>query len=98
MHSGPAIAVNSNDRLDYFGRTVNMASRIQSQESGNDIVFSRDYMEQDKIQALLTGSDIELKPFPAALKGIEGNMELVRASMKEKVLDISAVNKKVMQM
>ena len=35
-----AIAVTLNDRLDYFGSTVNMAARLQGQSAGDDIVFS----------------------------------------------------------
>ena len=30
--------VNLNDRLDYFGSTVNMAARLQGQSEGGDIV------------------------------------------------------------
>ena len=30
IHTGPCIAVTLNDRLDYFGSTVNMAARLQA--------------------------------------------------------------------
>ncbi len=40
LHFGPCIAVNLNDRLDYFGSTVNMAARLQAQSEGGDIVVS----------------------------------------------------------
>lgn len=40
LHSGPTIAVTLNDRLDYFGTTVNMAARLQGQSVGGDIVVS----------------------------------------------------------
>src|SRR5205823_1419852 len=29
LHSGPCIAINANDVLDYFGTTVNVAARVQ---------------------------------------------------------------------
>ena len=29
MHEGPCLAVMLNDRLDYFGQTVNIAARVQ---------------------------------------------------------------------
>ena len=29
MHEGPCLAVTLNDRLDYFGQTVNIAARVQ---------------------------------------------------------------------
>ena len=30
IHEGPCLAVNLNDRQDYFGQTVNIASRVQN--------------------------------------------------------------------
>jgi adenylate cyclase len=83
IYSGPAIVVNSNDRLDYFGRTVNIAARIQGQGIGDDIVISQHYMEQDKLSKLLSRKDIELQPFKAILKGIEGDMDLIRLTINK---------------
>jgi class 3 adenylate cyclase len=40
LHCGPCIAVTLNDRLDYFGRTVNLAARLQNESEGGDIVVS----------------------------------------------------------
>jgi class 3 adenylate cyclase len=40
LHSGACIAVTLNDRLDYFGRTVNLAARLQGESAGGDIVLS----------------------------------------------------------
>lgn len=40
LHAGPCIAVTLNDRLDYFGSTVNLAARLQGQSRGGDIVVS----------------------------------------------------------
>ena len=40
IHVGPSVVVNLNDRLDYFGSTVNMAARLQGQSQGGDIVLS----------------------------------------------------------
>lgn len=42
LHCGPCIAVTLNDRLDYFGRTVNLAARLQGESRGGDIVVSED--------------------------------------------------------
>src|SRR6185503_17183727 len=38
VHVGPCIAVTLNDRLDYFGSTVNLAARLEGQSTGEDIV------------------------------------------------------------
>lgn len=40
VHAGPSVVVTLNDRLDYFGSTVNMAARLQGQSCGADIVLS----------------------------------------------------------
>ncbi|HSJ38182.1 MAG TPA: adenylate/guanylate cyclase domain-containing protein [Planococcus sp. (in: firmicutes)] len=84
LHSGPAIAVTSNDRLDYFGRTVNLAARIQGQGTGGDIIFSRDYLEQPKLRAMVEQEGVRMEAFPAKLKGIQGEMELVRVCVGAK--------------
>ncbi len=39
IHFGPCIAVTMNDRLDYFGSTVNIASRLEKFSQGDDIVI-----------------------------------------------------------
>jgi class 3 adenylate cyclase len=53
LHSGPCIAVTLNDRLDYFGRTVNLAARLQNESRGDDIVLSEAMAEEPGVAALL---------------------------------------------
>ncbi|TWT04490.1 adenylate/guanylate cyclase domain-containing protein [Planococcus sp. CPCC 101016] len=86
VYSGAAIAVNSNDRLDYFGRTVNIAARIEGQGEGNDVVISRELLAHTSSVELLSAADVELEEFSAVLKGIEGAVDLVRIRLKENVL------------
>ncbi|MGE6487236.1 DUF5939 domain-containing protein [Paenisporosarcina sp. NPDC076898] len=80
FYSGPVIAVNANDILDYFGRTVNMAARIQNQSIGDDIVISergyQDLVRNPESQQLLL--DYSVEPFEASLQGIDGAFPLVR--------------------
>jgi class 3 adenylate cyclase len=40
LHAGPCLAVNANDRLDFFGTTINLASRMVSRCQGGDLVVS----------------------------------------------------------
>lgn len=40
LHCGPCIVVSSNERLDYFGQTVNVAARVQGLADGEQIVLS----------------------------------------------------------
>ncbi|WP_395088345.1 DUF5939 domain-containing protein [Armatimonas sp.] len=62
--SGPALAVTANGQLDYFGQTVNLASRIQGQSHGGDIVlpdgllhFVPTELSQESFTAMLKGTD-----------------------------------------
>jgi class 3 adenylate cyclase len=40
LHVGPCLAVNANDKLDYFGTTVNLAARMVECCEGGDLAFS----------------------------------------------------------
>ncbi len=53
IHHGPCIAVNFNDRLDYFGTTVNAASRLVELSNGMDIVLSAAVRADPEVAALL---------------------------------------------
>ncbi len=39
-HVGPCLAVTLNERLDYFGRTLNLAARVQGLAAENEIYLS----------------------------------------------------------
>lgn len=39
-HVGPCLAVNANDKLDFFGSTVNLAARMIECSQGGDLVVS----------------------------------------------------------
>src|SRR5436190_9807413 len=71
LHSGPCIAVTLNDRLDYFGSTVNLAARLEGLSTGTDVIVSRSVFEDTKIVELLRAEGYEAKPFETALKGFE---------------------------
>jgi len=53
LHQGPCIAVTLNDRLDYFGSTVNLAARLQSESVGGDIVLSQALYDDADVAGLL---------------------------------------------
>ena len=53
VHCGPSIAVTLNDRLDYFGSTVNMAARLQGESVGGDIVISEDLLADPIVSTML---------------------------------------------
>ncbi len=56
IHTGACIAINQNDRLDYFGTTVNVTARLCDLCTGTDIVISDPVAQDEEIAALLDGS------------------------------------------
>jgi class 3 adenylate cyclase len=69
VHTGPTIAVTVNDRLDYFGSTVNMAARLQGQSDGGEIVLSPEIAEDAAVVPLLGGFRVVRDQ--ASLKGFD---------------------------
>jgi adenylate cyclase len=53
LHKGPCIVVNLNDRLDYFGSTVNIAARLPNFSQGGELVFSETFYKDPEIQNFL---------------------------------------------
>ena len=71
IHAGPCIAVTLNDRLDYFGSTVNMAARLEGLSNGSDVIISRAIFDDASVADLLNSGEFEASPFEMSLKGFE---------------------------
>ncbi|MEM7169674.1 MAG: adenylate/guanylate cyclase domain-containing protein [Pseudomonadota bacterium] len=76
LHSGPCIAVTLNDRLDYFGATVNLAARLQGESQGGDIVISEN-LACDPLVADLIES-VPQRQEDCQLKGFRETSSLIR--------------------
>ena len=72
IHSGPCIAVTLNDRLDYFGSTVNAAARMVTLSSGEDVVVSGAVRSDPEVTAFLMSEPLSIEPVEAELKGFDG--------------------------
>jgi class 3 adenylate cyclase len=83
LNTGPCIAVTLNDRLDYFGSTVNMAARLECLSSGSDVIISRSVYEDPRVQELIESDSFDAAPFDMELKGFENErFELWRVSRR----------------
>jgi len=76
VHVGSSVMVSLNDRLDYFGSTVNMAARLQGQSTGGDIVLSRAVAEDPAVKPLL--ETVPTRDESVSLKGFEQPVGFVR--------------------
>ncbi len=78
LHQGPAICMNANGQIDYFGRTVNIASRIQNESVGGDIIITEELVKDPVVQQILKKARFRLFSRKTKLKGIEGEFKLYR--------------------
>ena len=83
LNTGPCIAVTLNDRLDYFGSTVNMAARLEGLSCGADVIISRSVYEDAKVRELIESENLSAEEFDMSLKGFEDErFELWRVSRR----------------
>lgn len=83
LNTGPCIAVTLNDRLDYFGSTVNMAARLEGLSSGSDVIISGSVYEDAKVRHLIESEDLSVVEFDMSLKGFDDErFELWRVSRR----------------
>ena len=71
LHQGPCIAVTLNERLDYFGTSVNIAARIQGLSDGRDIMVSERLYQEAGGEQLFALSDWQAERFVTSLKGLK---------------------------
>ena len=53
LHVGPCLAVNANERLDFFGSVVNLAARLVERCAGDDLVVADDVFRRAETQDFL---------------------------------------------
>jgi class 3 adenylate cyclase len=76
VHAGASVVVTLNDRLDYFGSTVNMAARLQGQSTGGDVVLSETVANDPAVREVLAATPQHRET--VALKGFTEPVGFVR--------------------
>jgi class 3 adenylate cyclase len=76
IHEGPCLAVSLNDRQDYFGRTVNIASRVQGLATSRSIFATRRVVTDGEASKLLQSNGIAATPEKRSLRGIAKQIEI----------------------
>jgi class 3 adenylate cyclase len=73
LHQGPCIAVTLNDRLDYFGSTVNFASRLEGLSNGEDVIISSAVRSDPEVCDFLSAEAkrIAVERFESSVKGFD---------------------------
>lgn len=73
LHLGPSIAVSLNERLDYFGSTINAAARLEKFSRGGDVVLSQAVYDDPEIADFLAepSHQLQIESFSEMLKGFD---------------------------
>jgi class 3 adenylate cyclase len=74
IHEGPCLAVVLDNRQDYFGRTVNIAARVQGLADSRSILATGPVVKHPGSCKLLETTGLEPVPHQRALRGVAEEM------------------------
>ena len=74
IHEGPCLAVTLNDRQDYFGQTVNIASRVQALAVSRSILATGAVVDHPQASELLATGGIKPTARVMPLRGITDDL------------------------
>lgn len=78
VHGGACLAVNLDNRLDYFGSTVNRAARVEHESRGDDVVLGAELLDHPEVARIL--SELPAVRFQAQLRGVPEPVTLLRVT------------------
>ena len=88
LHIGACIAVTAGEVLDYFGSTVNTASRLEHQCSGGEVIISHAVLTDPEAREALAGR--HFTEDSATLRGLAEPVRFVRVSAGATAGDVAA--------
>jgi len=80
IHRGAAIAVTLNNNIDYFGHTVNIASRVQGSAGGDEIYITEDIYNSTGVVELLENGGCKIESDLIELKGIKDQVKIYKVT------------------
>jgi class 3 adenylate cyclase len=88
LHHGSVIATNANDRIDYLGRTANVAASLREESRGGDVVLLPETAEQ---LPLASRADVTIEPITARARVRGSERPLVRLAVHAQSVDARVV-------
>jgi class 3 adenylate cyclase len=85
VHTGPCLAVDANAHVDYFGRTVNIAARVESLGGADELVLSWTVRAAPDVANFIEGlraAGHTVVEERRRVKGIADEVEVVRIGVK----------------
>ena len=83
VHHGSCLAIQANGQIDYFGRTVNIAARVESLAAPDELVLSWTAVADPAVRAFLaevSGTDRVLRD-QQLIKGVAEPVDIVRVTV-----------------
>jgi len=80
IHEGSCLAVTLNAQQDYFGQTVNIASRVQGLAASRSIVVTEQVVENAGARALLESNGLKPARRSVALSGVADKVSVYEIS------------------
>jgi len=80
IHKGAAISVTLNNRIDYFGSTVNIASRVQGSAGGDEILLTEEIYSASGVVELLQEHGCQIESTMIELRGIEEQVKIYKVT------------------
>jgi class 3 adenylate cyclase len=81
LHVGPCLAVNANDKLDYFGTTINLAARMVECCRGRDLTVSDELFHRPEMAEFLRGVAVAPEPSEVRFRGFDAPRRVWRIGM-----------------
>jgi len=85
LHSGPCLAVMLDDRQDYFGQTVNIASRVNELADPAAILATKPIIESSEVARVLSEASYRTTPRSSQLRGLSDEFEIFEVREREAV-------------
>lgn len=84
VHHGACLAVEANGQIDYFGRTVNIAARVESLAGTDELVLSWTALEDRAVQAFVDecrAAGDNVSNDKKHVKGVENDVDVIRIAI-----------------
>lgn len=76
MHEGPCLAATLNERQEYFGQTVRIASRVQGLAGTRSILTTVPVVQHPKAAAILQAGGLKPTTQQRSVRGIAGEVAI----------------------
>lgn len=83
IHYGQCIAVNLNSGIDFFGKTVNIAAKIQKLAGVSQIVFTKEFKENPDVEKFLESNKIILEEIKYEIPGMRDIFTIYRINAEK---------------